>query len=68
MFNPVDALQIKFASPPKDPESLSNAIMELLSNDTLSKHMGEKARLLAEKSFQISSVVDDHYSLYQRLL
>ena len=54
--------------PPKDPESLSNAIMELLSNDTVSKHMGEKARLLAEKSFQISSVVDDHYSIYQRLL
>lgn len=52
----------------KDPESLSNAIIELLSNNSLSKHMGKKARLLAKKSFQVSSVVDAHYSVYKQLL
>ena len=51
-----------------DPISLANTIIELITNKTLLKQMGKKARLLAEKSFEVSSVVEKHYSLYQKLL
>lgn len=52
----------------KNPESLACAIIELLTNDSLSEYMSKQARLYAEKSFQDSSVVNDHYSLYQQLI
>lgn len=51
-----------------DPNSLANTIIELINNKTLLKQMGKKARLLAENSFAVSSVVEKHYSLYQKLL
>jgi glycosyltransferase involved in cell wall biosynthesis len=54
--------------PIKDSKTLAQAIIELISDESLSKHMGKQGRLLAEKSFQVSSVVDYHYSLYRRLL
>jgi glycosyltransferase involved in cell wall biosynthesis len=54
--------------PIKDSRTLAQAIIELISDESLSKHMGKQGRLLAEKSFQVSSVVDYHYSLYRRLL
>ena len=54
--------------PIKDSTALANAIIELISDESLSKHMGKQGRLLAEKSFQVSSVVDYHYSLYRRFL
>ena len=54
--------------PIKDSQALAKAIIELISDESLSKHMGNQGRLLAEKSFQVSSVVDHHYSLYRRLL
>ena len=52
----------------KDPDSLACAIIELLTNDPLLEHMSKQARLLAEKSFRDSSVVNDHYSLYHQLI
>ena len=52
----------------KDPDSLAFAIIELLTNDPLLEHMSKQARLLAEKSFRDSSVVNDHYSLYHQLI
>ena len=54
--------------PIKDSKALAKAIIELISDESLSKQMGRQGRLLAEKSFQVSSVVDHHYSLYMRLL
>ena len=52
----------------KDHEAVASGIIELLTNHSLKKHMCERARLLAETSFDDKSVVDDHYSLYSRLL
>ena len=54
--------------PIKDSQALAKAIIKLITDESLSKHMGNQGRLLAEKSFQVSSVVDHHYSLYRRLL
>jgi glycosyltransferase involved in cell wall biosynthesis len=54
--------------PIKDSQALAKAIIKLITDESLSKHMGNQGRLLAEKSFQVSSVVDHHYSLYGRLL
>ena len=54
--------------PIKDSKALAKAIIKLISDESLSKQMGKQGRLLAEKSFQVSSVVDYHYSLYKRLL
>lgn len=51
---------------PKDPESLARAIQELLTNTSLLKEMGKNARSLAEISFQDSSVVLNHYSIYHK--
>ena len=52
----------------KDHEAVASGIIELLTNHSLKKYMGERARLLAEISFNDESVVDDHYSLYNQLL
>ena len=52
----------------KDHEAVASGIIELLTNHSLKKYMGERARLLAEISFNDESVVDDHYSLYNKLL
>ena len=54
--------------PIKDSQALAKAIIRLITDESLSMHMGNQGRLLAEKSFQVSSVVDHHYSLYRRLL
>lgn len=50
--------------PIKDPESLAQAIQELLMNNNLLKTMGKNARSLAEMSFQDSLVVNSHFSIY----
>lgn len=52
----------------RDHEALAAGIIELLTNLSLSKYMGEQARLSAEMSFNDESVVDNHYSIYHRLL
>jgi len=52
--------------PPKDSNSLAHAIQELLMDATLLKNMGKEARSLAEISFNDSSVVNSHYSLYHQ--
>lgn len=52
----------------KDHKSLAYEIIKLLSDNTLMIHMGKKARLLAEKSYNVSSVVDNHYFLYMKFL
>ena len=54
--------------PAKDPELLAKAIIDLLSDHSLLIAMGKNGRSLAEKSFQDSTVVNKHYSLYQQLL
>ena len=52
----------------KDHENLADAIIQLLENTTLLTRMGRKGRLLAETSFEDSSVVDGHYSFYRQLV
>jgi glycosyltransferase involved in cell wall biosynthesis len=52
--------------PPKDSNFLAHAIQELLMDATLLKNMGKEARSLAEISFNDSSVVNSHYSLYHQ--
>ena len=54
--------------PTRDIESLASAIITLISDDSLLKCMSDEARLLAKKSFQVTSVVEEHYALYRQFL
>ena len=54
--------------PTRDIESLASAIIALISDDSLLRRMSDEARLLAKKSFQVTSVVEEHYALYRQFL
>lgn len=52
----------------KDSDSLADEIIKLFRDKSLLINMGKNGRLLAEKSFKVSLVVDKHYSLYHKLV
>jgi glycosyltransferase involved in cell wall biosynthesis len=54
--------------PIRDVNALSDAIEFLLNNSDLRIDMGRQGRILAEKEFDISSVVSTHLSVYKELL
>jgi glycosyltransferase involved in cell wall biosynthesis len=54
--------------PVRDSESLALAIEQLLANPKERMAMGLAGRELAEKEFDILTVVDKHLAIYQRLL
>lgn len=53
--------------PVKDVNSLANAVEKLLTDKELCKRMGNAGRNLAEKEFDIKSVVAVHMDIYNRL-
>lgn len=54
--------------PVKNSKSLAIAIEKLIANPQLRFQMGKAGRELAEKSFSIDVVVDQHLSIYKELL
>jgi glycosyltransferase involved in cell wall biosynthesis len=54
--------------PPRDPDSLADAITRLLTDEALRHRMGEAGRLLVQREFSIEHVVDATLNLYDELL
>lgn len=54
--------------PPEDPSSLASAIIQLLKNKSLSKSLGQQAKLVAEKEFNVNSMVEKYSALYNEVL
>jgi len=51
----------------RDPQSLSDAIYTLLTNEPLRHNMGAAGRQLAEREFDVAHIVDEHLQIYQVL-
>jgi len=62
----VDEVGLKF--PPGDAEALTNCLRQILKNPQILVELGEKARQRALQLFRWERMVDDHLSLYQRLI
>lgn len=54
--------------PPRDPESLARAVRALLDDPFRRAAMGRAGRALAERSFDIREIVDQHLSIYSELM
>jgi glycosyltransferase involved in cell wall biosynthesis len=54
--------------PIRDAKALANAIMQLIDNPELRVSMGAKARVFAEKEFDVDSVVNKHLDIYSSLI
>jgi len=54
--------------PPKDSESLAEALLKLLSDKELRLKMGRNARAFAEDEFDVNAVVSKHMDIYSELL
>ena len=54
--------------PPKDPEKLAEAMIELLQNESLRKRMGNAGKLRMQEHFSISKMMQSVESLYYRLI
>ena len=54
--------------PIKDPDTLAKTIIKLISERKIYENMKKKSRTFAETSFDVSLVVDKHYSLYRKTL
>lgn len=53
--------------PIRDPDSLANAIVELIRKPDLRNLMGKEARCYAEREFDVKSVVSKHLEIYQEV-
>ena len=56
------------AVPPMDAQSLADAFIQLINNPERRIEMGVKARIFAEKEFDVKAVVDTHIKIYKALL
>ncbi len=54
--------------PPNSPKALSQAMLTLIEDRTLSKKMGENARRHVEKMFNINNHIENIISIYQSIL
>jgi glycosyltransferase involved in cell wall biosynthesis len=54
--------------PARNPMALADAIESLLTNDKLRQSMGCAGRKLAEREFQIETVIAAHLAIYRQLL
>ena len=54
--------------PVRDPDALANAIERMLGDPILTEKMGKAGRELAESSFDVKKVVDQHMQVYNGLL
>ena len=57
-----------FIVPIKDSEALANAIERLVNDDELRRSFGDAGRRLAEREFDVNSVVNKHLDIYNGLL
>ncbi len=64
----IEVNQTGFAVPIKDSIALANAIEKLVVNAELRYQFGRAGRLLAEREFDVDSVVSKHLLIYQDLL
>lgn len=53
---------------PKDSMRLSDALLELLENESVAQRLGEKARKTVEENYSMDHMVDKYVKLYDRLL
>jgi len=60
--------QTGFMVPPKDDNTLSEAILKLLGDNTLCKKMGEQGREFVENNFSINTMGQQVEELYENLL
>jgi glycosyltransferase involved in cell wall biosynthesis len=56
------------AVPPMDAQLLADAFIQLINNPERRIEMGVKARIFAEKEFDVKAVVDTHIKIYKALL
>jgi len=54
--------------PPRDVEALADAMERLLGDRDRLQAMGEAGRVLAEREFDVRSVMDKHIEIYRKLL
>jgi len=54
--------------PVRDVNALATAVLELIEQPELRVAMGAKARVFAEKEFDVNSVVNKHFEIYNNLL
>lgn len=54
--------------PIRDASALADAILMLIDNSALRVSMGAKARVFAEKEFDVNNVVNKHLEIYHNLL
>lgn len=54
--------------PPKDCDSLANAILELLENEKLAREMGENGRKLVEEKYTWARVAEEMERVYRELI
>jgi len=53
--------------PEDDPKALADAIVQLLENRELARHVGEGQRLFVVDNFSIQAVARDYLALYERV-
>jgi glycosyltransferase involved in cell wall biosynthesis len=54
--------------PPRDPQSLAQALSKLLTNKSLREELGREGRRIAEERFDVSRVVTATLGVYERLI
>lgn len=54
--------------PPKNPERLAEALLQLITNKDLAARLGEALKLDIQKKYPIKSMVEDVQNLYLRIL
>ena len=54
--------------PPKQPQALAAAILELFRNPQTAEQMGQRAQLFVKERFSVDRLVCDTESLYEELL
>ncbi|NIS15832.1 MAG: glycosyltransferase, partial [Aliifodinibius sp.] len=57
-----------FLVPPRDPERLADALINLLGNERLRLDMGRTSRKIAEDMFSIDRMISKYQDLYQECL
>ena len=64
----VDNNESGYIIPQRDPEILAKKVLELLSDTEKRISMGEKGRQKIESHFKLETMIEKHYSIYQKLL
>lgn len=52
---------------PRNPDALAEALLHLINNPTLLRHMGEKAQQRYQSLFTLERMIQDHEALYHSL-